>query len=87
MSAEALHEVVERAMTDPAFRELLARDPDTALAQYDLSPAERSRFGTGSARAEPLDPRISKSDLAAGIGARTSTVDISPPSRSVKHKS
>ncbi len=83
MSVEQLHEVLERAMADAAFRELLARDPASALAGYDLSAEERSRFGTGSARAEHLDPRISKTDLSAALGVKTSTVDI-PPSRSAK---
>ncbi len=84
MSAAQLDEVLERAMIDAAFRELLSRDPASALAGYDLSEDERSRFGRGSARAEPLDPRVSKTDLSAALGVKTSTVDIRPPSRTAK---
>lgn len=87
MSAEQLHEVLERAMLDAAFREQLARDPASALVGYDLSEEERSRFGSGSAHAEHLDARMSKSDLSAALGVKTSTVDIRPPSRSVKDES
>lgn len=84
MSADQLHEVLDRAMGDAVFRELLASDPASALAGYDLTDEERARFGRGSARAEPLDPRVSKSDLSAALGVRTSSVEIPPPSRSVK---
>lgn len=81
MSAEQVQAIIDRAIADAAFRELLARDAAAALAPYDLTPDERARFGSGTARAEPLERRVSKSDLSAGLGVRTGTVDIRPPSR------
>lgn len=80
MSADRLHEILDRAMSDAEFRELLASDPDAALAEYALSPEERAKFASGTARAERLEPRVSKSDLSAGLGVKTGTVDVRPPS-------
>jgi Zn-dependent protease len=34
----------------------------------------------GSLRVEPLEQRVSKSDLSAALGVKTGTVDIRPPS-------
>ncbi len=84
MSAEQLQAVVDRAIGDAAFRELLARDPRAALAGYDLTDEERARFGSGTAHAEPLEPRVSKSDLSAALGVKTGTVDIRPPSETLR---
>lgn len=84
MSAEQLETIVDRAIADAAFRELLARDPGTALAEYDLTPDERAKFGSGTARAEPLESRVSKNDLSAALGVKTGTVDIRPPSRGLR---
>lgn len=81
MSAEHLQRIVDRAMADAEFRELLARDPDTALGAYDLTAEERAKFASGTARVERLEPRMSKSDLSAGVGVKTGTVDVRPPSR------
>lgn len=86
MSAEQLQAIVDRAIVDAAFRELLARDPASALAPYDLTPEERASFGSGTARAEPLEPRVSKSDLSAALGVKTGTVDIRPPSRGLRRR-
>ncbi|HEX9436139.1 MAG TPA: hypothetical protein VGA16_03135 [Candidatus Limnocylindria bacterium] len=83
MSAEQIQAVVDRAIAEAAFRELLARDPATALADYDLTADERSRFGSGSARAEALEPRVSRNDLSAALGVKTGTVDIRPPSKTL----
>lgn len=80
MSAEQLQVILDRALTDAAFRDLLARDPGAALGGYDLSPDERAKFGTGTARVEPLEQRVSKTDLSAALGVKTGTVDIRPPS-------
>ena len=73
--------IIERAMTDPAFRALLARDPAAALAGYDLTPEERRQFQTGTARAERLEERISKSDLSAGMSIKTSAPVLKAPSQ------
>lgn len=84
MSAEQLEAIVDRAIVDAAFRELLSRDPASALAAYDLTADERAKFGSGTARAEPLEPRVSKNDLSAALGVKTGTVDIRPPSRGLR---
>jgi len=84
MSAEQVQAIIDRAIADAAFREQLAGDPATALAGYDLLPEERARFGSGSARAERLEPRVSRNDLSVALGVRTGTVDIRPPSKTLK---
>jgi hypothetical protein len=84
MSLEQVQTVIDRAMSDAPFREQLARDPATALATYDLTPEERATFGSGTARAEPLEPRVSKNDLSAALGVKTGTVDIRPPSSGLR---
>lgn len=40
MSKEALTTIVSRALTDEAYREQLMKDPDAALADYELDEAE-----------------------------------------------
>lgn len=80
VSVEQMREILDRAMTDASFRDLLHRDPDAALGGYDLAPEERAKFASGTARAERLEPRVSKTDLSAGLGMKTGTVDIRPPS-------
>ncbi len=87
MTHEARDEILDRAMTDKDFRELLARDPVAALAGYDLTPEERSLFTTGTARAERLEDRMSKSDLAASIAVKTSSPLLKAPSHSAKKRS
>ncbi len=86
MSAEQLQAIFDRAIADAAFRELLSGDPAAALAGYDLTPEERSKFASGTARAEPLEPRVSKNDLSAALGVKTGTVDIRPPSRGLRRE-
>lgn len=84
MSAQSVQAILDRAIADAAFRELLGRDLAAALAGYDLTPEERAKFGSGTARAEPLEPRVSKNDLSAALGVKTGTVDIRPPSRGLR---
>lgn len=84
MSAEQVHEVLDRAIADATFRELLSKDPATALAAFDLTADERARFGSGTAHVEHLEARVSKSDLSAALGVKTGTVDIRPPSQTRK---
>lgn len=84
MSAEQVQAIIDRAMAEAPFRELLARDAATALAEYDLTPEERAMFGSGTARAERLEQRVSRSDLSAAIGVKTGTVDIRPPSKTLR---
>lgn len=84
MSADQVQAIVDRAMADAPFREQLASDPAVALAGYDLTPEERAKFGSGTARAEPLEPRVSRNDLSAAIGVKTGTIDIRPPSKTLR---
>ncbi|MBI2982717.1 MAG: hypothetical protein HYY42_00760 [Chloroflexi bacterium] len=84
MSAEQVQAIVDRAIAEAPFRELLSRDPAAALAEYDLTPDERARFGSGTARAERLEPRVSRNDLSAALGVKTGTVDIRPPSKTLR---
>jgi hypothetical protein len=46
MSDEGLITVLTRAMRQPAFRDLLLRDPEQALAGYTLTPSESYRLRT-----------------------------------------
>ncbi|MSQ37549.1 MAG: hypothetical protein EXR61_04460 [Chloroflexi bacterium] len=80
MSADAVNAVLARAMDDATFRADLAADPQAALAGYDLTPDERARFVAGTAKAERLEERISKSDLSAGVSVKTSSPTTRPPS-------
>ena len=80
MTQEALDAVLERALADGEFRALLGRDPQAALAGYDLTETERSAFQTGTARAERLEDRMSKSDLAAAMAIKTSSPLLKAPS-------
>ena len=73
-------------MDDAAFRLALADDPDQALAGYDLSADERGRFVAGTAKAERLEERISKSDLSAVVSVKTSSPNTRPPSHGTKRR-
>jgi len=86
VSQQARDDILDRALNDPQFRALLARDPAAALAGYDLTPEERAAFATGEARAERLEARMSKSDLAAGIAIKTSSPLLKAPSESAKKR-
>lgn len=86
MTQQARDDILDRALTDPSFRALLARDPAKALADYDLTPEERAAFASGTARAEKLEERMSKSDLAAGIAIKTSSPLLKAPSQTSKKR-
>ena len=86
MSQEALDAVLERSMTDAEFRALLARDPAAALAGYALTDEERAAFRSGTAKAERLEERMSKTDLAAGMAIKTSSPLLKAPSESAKKR-
>ncbi len=81
MTMQAIRDVMDRAMSDPAFRKLLAGTPDDALASYDLTAEERAAFATGTVDAERLEERMSKTDLSAAVSAKTSSPLLRPPSR------
>ena len=50
MSIKVMDEVFIRLVRDKDFRELLRRDPEQALADYDLTPEERAAFARLSRR-------------------------------------
>lgn len=86
MSRQALDAVLERAMNDAAFRAQLASEPAKALAGYDLTLEERAAFQRGSARAERLEDRMSKSDLSAAMAVKTSSPLLKVPSHKGKKR-
>jgi hypothetical protein len=86
VTQQARDEIVDRAMSDATFRALLLSDPVKALAEYDLTPEERAMFQSGTARAERLEDRISKSDLAATMSVKTSSPTIHAPSQKTKRR-
>ena len=60
MSAEAVADILARALRERAFAELLRTEPDRALAGYDLTPDERAAIARGpdaGAGPAPLDER------------------------------
>jgi hypothetical protein len=84
VSQKALDAVLERAMNDAEFRARLAHEPAKALAGYDLTDEERAAFHRGSAHAERLGDRVSKSDLSVSIGVKSSAPRLKTPSQSPK---
>jgi hypothetical protein len=86
VSQEAREAIVERAMSDAAFRALLVKDPAAALASYDLTPEERAMFHSGTVHAERLEDRVSKSDLGAAMSVKTSSATIHAPSQKTKRR-
>lgn len=66
MSIEAVSQVIDRAVKDRQFCELLAKDPRQALARYELTAEEREALLAGDAEgleALGLDRRTSKWQL------------------------
>src|SRR5207249_4640242 len=80
MSKEALAKVVQRAISDAAFRRQLNSDPTGALRGFDLSADEASALRTGDAgRLSSLgvDQRMSKSFALGGLAStRTAGTDL-----------
>jgi hypothetical protein len=63
MSQEGFAQVAERASTEATFRALLARDPERALAGYNLTADERAtllRGDNGQLRELGVDARVTK---------------------------
>ncbi len=79
-------EVVDRALNDAAFRALLQRAPDDALAGYDLSPEERELFRGRALKAQALEERVSKTDLTGLTSAKTGAPVTKPPSQMQKSR-
>lgn len=66
MTAQSVEEVIRRAQDDPAFRQTLEREPDTALHGYDISYAERAALIAGDeTKLEQLGVSPDLSRLAA----------------------
>ena len=42
MSVESVKQIIGRAVSEPAYRELLFSNPDEALKQYELTDQERT---------------------------------------------
>lgn len=80
LTMQAVSEVLDRAMRDPEFRRRLAADPASALVGLDLTEEERAAFAANTVAAERLEERMSKSDLSAGIAAKTSSPLLRAPS-------
>ncbi|HEV8669372.1 MAG TPA: Os1348 family NHLP clan protein [Candidatus Limnocylindria bacterium] len=82
MSKEALAKVVQRAISDAAFRRQLNSDPAGALRGFDLSADEASAIRTGDAgRLSTLgvDQRMSKSFALGGLAStRMAASDLTP---------
>src|SRR5204863_155935 len=64
--------VLERLVTDPAFKSALAADPATALAGYQLSGDEvellRSQVSAGDAGERTVETRTSKASMMGLLG-------------------
>ena len=71
MSQAAIAEVVERASADPQFLAELERNPEQALAGYDLTEAEHAAIRQGGVR--PLQ------ELGSQVRASTGAADTEPP--------
>src|SRR5438552_15912626 len=73
MSKEALTKVVQRSISDAAFRRQLATDPTGALRRFDLTADEASAIRNGDATrltALGIEQRMSKAfTIAAGDGS------------------
>ena len=48
MSREAVNQIIERAVNDDAYLQLLSSNPDEAIAGYDLDPMEASALRSGA---------------------------------------
>jgi hypothetical protein len=63
MSKEAIEQVIERVLREPAFLGQIRESPARALLGYDLTPEERTLLLSGDAQGLQslgLDSRISK---------------------------
>ncbi|GAB4272520.1 MAG: Franean1_4349 family RiPP [Candidatus Promineifilaceae bacterium] len=70
MSDQTVKEIIERALNDKAFRQLLFKNPDEALKEYDLTDEERKIL-------EGLD-EDNFDDFAGGLGDRSTKGAIRP---------
>ena len=82
MSKASVNQVIQRAVSDAAFRRQLQRDPAAALKGFDLSADERAAITSGDpARLTGLgvDQRMSKAFAIGGLtGASASVIEVDP---------
>ena len=69
----ALALVIERLSTDAAFRALVERDPQAALADYELTAAEREALASGDR--QPLQSLGVDARIAKFGSAQTNTAE------------
>ncbi|HYK97721.1 MAG TPA: Os1348 family NHLP clan protein [Candidatus Acidoferrales bacterium] len=77
MSRQDLAKVVQRSISDPAFRKQLASAPANALRGYDLTQDEVQALGTrdaGRLASFGIDQRMSKAFVDPGQGGSTVSV-------------
>ena len=84
MSAETVTTIIARAVAEPEFRGLLFRNAPAALAEYDLSDAERAALSGLNAEnfdalAGEMETRMSKSTVLSVESARVPTIQWSEP--------
>lgn len=85
MSKTAVNQVIQRAISDAAFRRQLQHDPGKTLAGFDLSKDERAAITSGDpTRLTGLgvDQRMSKAFIAGGVVGDASKSVIGDPARS-----
>lgn len=83
MSSEQLEAVIGRAINDVAFRDLLASNPGSALAGYDLSDDERALLADAQGKdfdelLMGLEDRVSKTGLLGGVSGGDPRPDRPP---------
>jgi hypothetical protein len=71
--APRLPELVGRAMIDPEFLADLQRAPDTVLAQFELSDAERQTVGRALRQLAETPPRQRAAVLKTALLRRVAT--------------
>lgn len=82
MSKQALTSVVQRSISDAAFRKQLATDAPGALRGYDLTPDESNALRSRDAAkltAYGVDQRMSKVFLDPGLGGSSATLTGGEP--------
>lgn len=78
-----LDEVLERLLIEPAFKQAVADDPATALAEYRLTADELELLGTqldvSSGRSGGVEGRQSKSTLFGLLAQAVDLLSVEPP--------
>lgn len=75
-------DVLERLLADPDFQTALRRDPETALAGYQLAPDERalldSQVDLGAGDMRTVEMRVNKSGVFGMVGPVVSALGLAP---------